>query len=220
MSAESLNITVPGNWFDGVVIVVLIIGLLRGRKKGMSGELLPLFQWLAVLVVGSLYYEKLGRVLAHAGGVTDLFGFVAAYLLILGATVFVFTAVKRAAGEKLVGSDLFGRLEFYLGMLAGMCRFFCYVLVLMALMNGPVYTKAELEATAKKQRDNFGSISFPTFGQIQFQVLRGSLTGDLVGKHLSEVLIKPTSTAPPGARKRPTLGEQKTRELERTMNPK
>ena len=39
----------PFNWFDFVLVVVLVVGVFRGRKHGMSEELLPLLKWLAIL---------------------------------------------------------------------------------------------------------------------------------------------------------------------------
>ena len=41
----------PGNLFDGIVVVVLLVGVLRGRKHGMSEELISLIKWLMVVVV-------------------------------------------------------------------------------------------------------------------------------------------------------------------------
>ena len=39
----------PINLFDLVVIAVLAVGIFRGRKHGMSEELLSLLKWLAIL---------------------------------------------------------------------------------------------------------------------------------------------------------------------------
>ena len=37
------------NWFDMVVVVVLGFGLFRGRRNGMSKELIPLLEWLVLV---------------------------------------------------------------------------------------------------------------------------------------------------------------------------
>jgi adenylate cyclase len=42
----------PINGFDLVLVVVLVLGVYRGRKLGMSNELLPLLMWLAILLLG------------------------------------------------------------------------------------------------------------------------------------------------------------------------
>ena len=44
----------PFNWFDFVVLIVLGIGVFRGRQRGMSEELLGLFEWLTIVVVSAL----------------------------------------------------------------------------------------------------------------------------------------------------------------------
>ena len=58
MSMQSLTANSPMvNWFDAVVVGVLAFGLFRGRRNGMSKEILPLFQWLAVVFVCGLFYS-------------------------------------------------------------------------------------------------------------------------------------------------------------------
>jgi len=70
------------NWFDFVVLATLVIGILRGRKNGMSEELLPVIQWL-VIVFGSAYlYDGLGVLLAQSAAFSLLSAYVVAYLVI------------------------------------------------------------------------------------------------------------------------------------------
>src|SRR5690242_21183065 len=45
------------NWFDLVVVVVLLFGLFRGRRNGMAKEILPLMQWLVLVPVCGLGYD-------------------------------------------------------------------------------------------------------------------------------------------------------------------
>ena len=40
----------PINMFDLVVVLVLAAGIFRGRKNGMSEELLSLLKWVAILI--------------------------------------------------------------------------------------------------------------------------------------------------------------------------
>src|SRR6185312_12889101 len=60
------------NWFDAVVVVWLIVGIVLGRKHGMSQELLPLVQWIAVVVCGGFLYLLIARPLAQRTGLTLL----------------------------------------------------------------------------------------------------------------------------------------------------
>jgi uncharacterized membrane protein required for colicin V production len=207
----------PGNWFDGVVLVMLMIGIIRGRKRGMSEEVLSLLQVLTVIVVCGHYHQPLGKFFADFAPTTVVFANVFVYVTMLLVIVILFSAVKRVVGEKLVGSDLFGRLEYYLGMVAGAVRYFGYVLIFMALVNAPHYTAAEIMAAAKAQNDSLGSDFFPSsFGEVQTKILKESLTGHLVRLHLSTVLIESVPSTPPPAPKRELPKDRKARELEKT----
>ena len=94
----------------------------------------------------------------------------------VGVKVF-FSWIRKIVGEKLVSNDLFGGAEFYLGMLAGAVRFGCVLLVILALLHAKNITSEQLAKQAKMQKDNFGDISFPTFGSVQHDIFYGSLSG-------------------------------------------
>ena len=67
MSLEQL----PINLFDLVVIVVLALGIFRGRKHGMSEELLSVATWLAILFGCAALYQPGGELLTQF---TSIFG--------------------------------------------------------------------------------------------------------------------------------------------------
>ncbi len=182
----------PVNWFDLVVLITLVVGAVVGRKRGMSEELLDLFQWLAMVVVSAMYYEPLGRFIAGYTQLSVLVAYIVTYLFLVLAIRFMFGWVKRMVGEKLVASDLFGRLEYYLGMCAGALRFTCILVVLLAILNARFISSEQLTTDAKMQRDNFGSISFPTLGMLQQSVFKESSSGQFVKKFLNEQLIAST----------------------------
>jgi hypothetical protein len=50
------------NYFDIIVIVWLFLGLLAGRKRGLSQELLPTLQWLGIVVAGGMLYWSLSPI--------------------------------------------------------------------------------------------------------------------------------------------------------------
>src|SRR2546422_7022308 len=107
----------PINIFDLVVVGVFAAGILRGRKHGMSEELLSLIKWLTILVGCALLYEPIGELFASSSAVFSrlscyVMAYVAGGLLIL----VLFAGLKRLLGGKLLGSDLFGGAEYYLGM--------------------------------------------------------------------------------------------------------
>ena len=180
-------------WFDLVVVAVLVAGLLRGRRRGMSVELLDVFKWLLIVVVAPRLCQPLGDVLTEYTHVAGLLACLTSYVIIVLLVTLLFATVKRLVGEKLVGSDLFGNMEYYLGMLAGTLRYGCVLVVLLALLHAPYISEEKMNATAKMQEENFGSISFPTFGSVQQEVFSHSVCGKLVDEHLGSELIAKTA---------------------------
>jgi hypothetical protein len=69
-------------------------------------------------------------------------------------------------------------------MFAGLIRYFCILLVAMALVNAPVYTSAEIAARAAYMHETYGGGQggfsgdlFPGMSEIQEQVLKQSFIG-------------------------------------------
>ena len=201
-------------WFDLLLVGLLIFGFLRGRKRGMSEEMLDVFQWLTIIVVGALLYAPVGKLISMGGNIGLFYGYVIAYGFVALMIKLTFSALKRAVGEKLVHADAFGNFEYYLGMLAGMLRCFCVLLFCMSFLHAKYISEAERRATAKMQQDNFGSISFPTIGSLQQTVFHDSITGRFIVRHLEEQLIKPVST---NTRRADTIGRQRERAVEEVM---
>ncbi|MBU6402165.1 MAG: CvpA family protein, partial [Verrucomicrobia bacterium] len=170
------------SWFDLVALGMIIVGLVRGRKHGMSQELLMVLQWLLIVVLGAMLYQPVGDFILLTVHVSPVWMYIGVYLTIAVLVKLFFSLVKRSVGEKLVGSDVFGRLEYYLGMLAGAVRFCCILLLVMAVLNAKYVSEADLQREAKTQQEDFGDISFPTFDSLQFEVFHHSLTGQFVKK--------------------------------------
>src|SRR5690606_38857631 len=106
-----------------------------GRKRGMSEELLDVFQWLTIIVLGAMLYEPLGNLISRGGSMGLFYAYLISYILTALVIKLVFSTVKRAVGEKLVHSDAFGSFEYYLGMGAGMLRCFCVLLFCLSLLH-------------------------------------------------------------------------------------
>ena len=113
-----------------------------------------------------------------------------------GVVTLMFIFVNQTLGEKLKGSDTFGKAEFYLAMPAGMLRFACIIIALLALLNARYYTTAEVKAMTKYQNENYGSNFFPTLASLQDDVFRRSFVGGQIERHLNFLLIKPTAPSP------------------------
>src|SRR5947207_15696327 len=98
----------PVNVFDCVVLATLVIGLMRGRKHGMSEELMGLVKWLVVVIGCALVYEPAGEWFAK----TSPFSLLASFLIVytFGALLILslFAVRCHRFGGKLIGSVLFG----------------------------------------------------------------------------------------------------------------
>jgi uncharacterized membrane protein required for colicin V production len=199
------------NWFDFFFLGVIAVGIMRGRKRGISEELLDVFQWLLIVVVAALVYKPAGKFFADFTHMDLLYGYVSVYILTGLLVKVLFTAIKRMVGEKLIQSDAFGGLEYYLGMIAGALRFFCIMIVALALLHAKYISAQERAATAKVQQDSFGNISFPTIGSLQQTVFYESVSGQFIKKNLSGQLI---DAAPPGVRQTETLGRKRERAVD------
>jgi uncharacterized membrane protein required for colicin V production len=182
----------PVNVFDCVVLATLVIGLMRGRKHGMSEELMGLLKWLAVVIGCALMYEPAGQWFAKSSPFSLLASFLIVYiasaLLILG----LFALCKHRLGGKLIGSDIFGRAEYYLGMGSGVVRVTCMLLAFLAVLNARYFSPMEVRAMEKFQDDMYGSNYFPTWHTAQAVVFEHSLSGPWIKDHLGFFLIKPT----------------------------
>jgi uncharacterized membrane protein required for colicin V production len=186
---QAMKLDLIPNWFDLVVLATVISGVLVGRKRGMSLELLDLLQWLAIIFVSGMAYVPLGKALADSANLGALSAFVLAYLLVAACLKLLFLLLKRLTGEKLLGSDTFGGYEYYLGMVAGGVRFLCILMFVLALMHAKQVSKTELDSQLKDQKENLGSVYFPPYGTIQRSIFQESACGRAVQQYLAAQLI-------------------------------
>jgi len=206
IGAEMPNLALdnlPVNWFDAVVVGMLIIGLFRGRKHGMSKEILPLLKWVSLVLVCGIWYPMAAQLLVNTASLSQLPGCIFGYLLLAFVIVLVFMFLKWLLAGRLGDKSLFGGGEYYLGMLSGMIRFACMLLAVLALLNAPVYTMQDIKKHDAYVKRWFGGglysgDYFPSLQTIQEQVFTKSFTGPYIKDYLGPLLIE---TAPPPAAK-------------------
>jgi uncharacterized membrane protein required for colicin V production len=200
-AVQSANANSVGfNWFDIVVVVVLGFGLFRGRRNGMAKELLPWLEWLVLVPVCGLCHPMLAGVIA--GFLPDpLWNRLLAYLALTLAVFFVFMILKRLLAEKLVKSDFFKGSEYYLGMMAGLVRYACVLIFLLALLNARTYKPAEIAQITAYDEKNFGGglfagNYFPHLFQVQAAVFKESFIGPRIKDNLGMLLINTAGVGP------------------------
>src|SRR5689334_12105436 len=98
----------PINAFDCVVLAVLVLGIMRGRKHGMSEELIGLVKWLVVVLACAFLYEPAGQWFASTSPFSLLASFIMVYIAAALFILSFFAFCKNRLGGKLVGSDIFG----------------------------------------------------------------------------------------------------------------
>jgi uncharacterized membrane protein required for colicin V production len=200
------------SWFDFVTVIMIAVGVYVGRRRGMSAEILDLLLWAAVVALGGVFTPGFGDWLINTVHFSVTTAYILAYILIAVAVLGIGFGIRYVIGEKLVSSDLFGNMEYYLGMIAGVVRFLCIQLAIMAILHGPYISQEDLQRQLDTQRRDLGEIYFPPFGQIQKNIFKVSLTGRTVDKYLHFSLINTGS----GTNRRPN--ETIFRERERDVD--
>src|SRR5687768_17160322 len=124
-SVTSVLGSMPISWVDFVTLIILCVGFVHGRKRGLSEELLDTIQWVAIIVAGAFFYHMLADLLNTRPLLSMTTYCVLSYIIIALVIKILFVLFKRRFGQKLVESDIFGRFEFYGGMGAGALRWTC-----------------------------------------------------------------------------------------------
>jgi uncharacterized membrane protein required for colicin V production len=200
-------------WFDGVVVVFLVIGLFVGRKHGISVELLKLIGWIAIVVAAGLLYKPLGDQIIPAP-IPREWVYRLIYVFIALAVGGLFRKIHKLVGEKLVERDVFGKAEYVLGMGAGVLRFACMVLLLMSFLNARPPTFQEIAEMNKNTKDLEGVAMNPV--RMQRDVTLNSITARIAHEYLSDLLI--VSCTPGMDAPADTPAKRKDRLLDSVMN--
>jgi len=197
----------PFNWFDIAILLFLGLGIQRGRKHGMSQEIILVLKWVAIVLVGGLGYAVVGDEISDNTVFTHFSAYLMAYIVIaLGITV-AFWAITKLAKGKLVGSDVFGSMEYYLGMIAGLVRYTCILIFALSLLNARLYSQKEISDDLAFQNDVYGSNFFPKLYTVQEDVFKRSLVGPRIHDELGFLLIKGTAPETKTLRKEREIGQ-------------
>lgn len=179
------------NWFDVALAAILVAGAFRGRKRGMSQELIPLIKWITLVFTCGLLYHPVAEMIADNTVFSMLTASITAYLGLALVVAVIFAIISRQLGGKIVGSDVFGKSEYYLGIASGMIRFACILVFGLSLLNARYYTQDEIDARNRFVQQNYDNDFFPALFQVQDLVFRESLAGPVIQKQLSFILIEP-----------------------------
>lgn len=182
----------PVGWFDLIVVALLVTGVLRGRKHGMSEEFLPLMRWVSAVAVAALLYKPLGLFIESQTLLSKLASFITAYLGCLLAVFIAFSIVKRAIGGKPISAEKFGKSEYYLGIMGGVVTISCILIVGLSFLNARKFTSKEIQERKAYDKDLYGSSFFPSLDSVQVFVFKKSLTGATLKEMAGGLMIEPT----------------------------
>ena len=202
----------PVGWFDFAFVAILAFGLYRGRKNGMTKEVLPMFQWVATVLACGLGYEIVGQTILNLSGWDKLPCYLLGYFIVMFVVYLLFQLLKKLFMERLTGSNFFGSSEYYLGMISGMIRYACLLFVALALLNAPYYSMADvIKARAYNARwfgggqQGYSGDFFPTLQGVQEEVFKKSFLGPFIKKYLGVFFI---NSVPAGADQKPAPQKQ------------
>ena len=200
----------PINWFDVLLGVLLCFGLWRGRRNGMSKEVMLVFQWLTLVLVSGMGYPLFAPTYANTLGMGKTASAMLGYGTLALAILLVFYILKGIFVPRLTGSNFFGGGEYYLGMFSGMIRFACMLLAALALLNAPFYTAEEIKAHDAYMKRWFGGglmsgNYFPDVNTVQEQVFKKSFTGPYIKSYLGTLLIDTTPPSTKQKQKKPVI---------------
>ena len=205
-------------WVDFLTLLVICIGIVRGRKRGLSEELLDTTMWLLIVVGGAFSYQIIGKVLSQKPILSVLTYYMLSYIAVALVVKIIFVLIKRKFGQKMVESDMFGRLEFYGGMAAGSVRFLCMYLFALSLLHAPHYSEEYWTQRAKDVDYNYGSDFFPHPCKIQRAVFQNSFTGKNAEKYLAILLIEQTDGSSRSVRDDSSLASRNERKIDAIVN--
>ena len=203
--------------FDVLLIIVVGVGIWRGKERGISEELLDFLQWLVIIVAGGFLYSMLGDLLV-AAKMPRLVANITGYILVMIVVSIIFSLISKSVGNKLVDSDFFGGWEYRLGMLAGAIRYICIWIALLALLSSRYFDAAMVEAQRKAQEKETGIVLIPTWGILSRMAFYDSFTGPYIRQYLSHQLMTPVGYAK-AAPNENTIGKQQQRVLDAVTAP-
>jgi hypothetical protein len=185
----------PIGWFDAALLVTLGFGAFRGRKNGMTKEIIPLFQWIALVLAPGFGYPFVAQYYHTTCHFSILLSDLIGYLTIAAVVFLIFSGIKKALTPRLAGSNIFGSGEYYLAVPCGIIRYFCIVMFILAFINAKHYTRAEIEAKAAYNARWYGGGIYtgnyiPDLHTVQDGIFKKSFTGPYIAQYLGVLLIQ------------------------------
>jgi hypothetical protein len=164
---------------DIVVLITALLGMRIGHRRGVTQELMRLLMWLVLIYTPPWVCRQLDSQVVQYTGISMLWSRFVLYGGTAALAFILVTMAKNALQDRITSMNLFGKLEYPLGSLAGVLRYFCIIVMVLALIHARAATDAE--------RAQGGAWS-----QVQDNVFEKSWSGQFVEKYLDTLLIPAT----------------------------
>lgn len=191
-AAPLLGISV--GWFDPVFLLVLALGVWRGRLNGAAREHFAAGQWLFVAVVGGVMSRALGGLMVKWLGVTFFAAGIFGYVVGGGIVLIVAAVLRTYHADEMLDTAFFGKAEPAAGGVFGALKFFCLLTIALAFVH------------ARKVADPADPRTFHE--TLHVQIFDRSLAGAALEKAGAFMLIPASSNA-----RRPTVGQKKNQQM-------
>lgn len=175
------------HWFDLITGVVVISGLLYGRKRGLTLELVPLLHWITLIIVCGTFYAYFGAPIARWIEIQPNEAFVFVYLFLAVVVTYAFWTIKRTIAKGLPGSKCFGEAEFALGAIACAARFLCIQFACVSLVSAQYVAEEDLAEPSYFHLPEEGRLPSPA--AVQRGIFRRSKSGRWLKYHFGQWLI-------------------------------
>lgn len=179
------------NPFDGVALVLILLGARNGHLRGFAEVIWPMLRWLAVLAAGASAWGPFGRRLSEVIGWSHVTGAEFAFLLMAGAAALAVAGLQRLLGDPLLASIPPGRADSFFGAVAGGIAAGAALLTAYALLNPFAMGTVQWSTDAAGSYDTavedlLGAI----LATVRNAAMEGSWIGRNVQEHLGALLIQ------------------------------
>lgn len=179
------------NPFDGVALVLILLGARNGHVKGFAEVVWSMLRWIAVFAAGASTWGPFGRQLSQVIGWSHVTGAEFAFLLMAGAAALAVSGLQRLFGDTLLARIPAGRVDSIFGGLAGAIAATAALLCVYALLNPFASATVQWSTDASGSYDTavedlLGAI----LATVRSAALEGSWIGRSVQEHLGALLIQ------------------------------
>lgn len=132
------------NWYDAFVGIVILYGLWRGIRTGLTGEFIRSASWILLIVVTLKYYQTIGKKISTFtkmdADLANLVTFIVLGIVIYTCALAIRWFVNRKRSKFKFGSILENMGGAVLGV-ARMVAFTVFVTVMICLIRSPFWHK-------------------------------------------------------------------------------